>query len=169
MRFQLHTPERLRRVCHRRLPWALPCICSDHERLWVKDYGKAWCLDLRHERYLKQPEQVFSETGIREKVNDLFVDSEKGLWLVSSKGIWETRKKRYLLLPKDAGELQDVEVSDGRIYLFSSSGEVLCYSQNQGKLLYRATAYPESEHANYGRTSLVVKDLTATSTKSGAA
>ena len=130
---------------------------GDHERLWVKDYGKAWCLDLRHERYLKQPEQVFSETGIREKVNDLFVDSEKGLWLVSSKGIWETRKKRYLLLPKDAGELQDVEVSDGRIYLFSSSGEVLCYSQNQGKLLYRATAYPESEHANYGRTSLVVK------------
>ena len=130
---------------------------GDHERLWVKDYGKVWCLDLRHERYLKQPEQVFSETGIREKVNDLFVDSEKGLWLVSSKGIWETRKKRYLLLPKDAGELQDVEVSDGRIYLFSSSGEVLCYSQNQGKLLYRATAYPESEHANYGRTSLVVK------------
>ena len=80
---------------------------GDHERLWVKDYGKAWCLDLRHERYLKQPEQVFSETGIREKVNDLFVDSEKGLWLVSSKGIWETRKKRYILLPKDAGELRE--------------------------------------------------------------
>ena len=38
---------------------------GDHERLWVKDYGKAWCLDLRHERYLTQPEQVFSETGIR--------------------------------------------------------------------------------------------------------
>ena len=96
-----------------------------HDRLWVKEYGKVWCLDLRHEQYLKNPETVFLETGIREKVTDLFVDSEKDLWLVTPKGIWEAKKKRYLLLPKDAGELQDVEVSNDRIYLFFSFGEVI--------------------------------------------
>ena len=128
-----------------------------HDRLWVKEYGKVWCLDLRHEQYLKNPETVFLETGIREKVTDLFVDSEKDLWLVTPKGIWEAKKKRYLLLPKDAGELQDVEVSNDRIYLFFSFGEVICYSQNQGKPLYRKAAYPENERTNYSRTSLVVK------------
>lgn len=128
-----------------------------HDRLWVKDYGKVWCLDLRHERYLKNPGTIFLETGVREKVTDLFLDSEKDLWLVTPKGVWEAKRKRYLLLPKDAGELQDVEVSNHQIYLFFSYGEVICYSRDQGRQLYRKAAYPEEERANYSRTSLVVK------------
>lgn len=102
-------------------------------------------------------------------MTDLFVDSEKDLWLVTPKGIWEAKKKRYLLLPKDAGELQDVEVSNDRIYLFFSFGEVICYSQNQGKPLYRKAAYPENERTNYSRTSLVVKGPDGNFTRSGAA
>ena len=101
--------------------------------------------------------QYSSKQVYGKKVTDLFVDSEKDLWLVTPKGIWEAKKKRYLLLPKDAGELQDVEVSNDRIYLFFSFGEVICYSQNQGKPLYRKAAYPENERTNYSRTSLVVK------------
>lgn len=43
---------------------------GDHDRLWVKDFRRMWCLDLRHERYLKHPEKVFRDMGLKETVTD---------------------------------------------------------------------------------------------------
>lgn len=130
---------------------------GDHDRLWVKDYRRMWCLDLRHERYLKHPEKVFRDMGLKETVTDFFVDSEKGLWLVTSTGLWDGQRKCYLSLTGHEGELQDVEVQDDHLYLFFSSGEMSCHSRHDGRFLYRTAAYPENERADYAHTSLVVK------------
>ncbi len=128
-----------------------------NDLLWIKDYKRLRCLDLRRERYRTHPEQIFRETGTSEHVTDLFVDSEQGLWLVTARGLWEAGLKRYLPLPADAGPLQDVEVAGDRLYLFFSNGEVYCHSRRNGQLLYSEAAYPADERALYANTSLVVK------------
>lgn len=127
------------------------------DRLWVKDWKTLWCLDLRGERYLKRPERLFREMGLNERVTDLFVDSERGLWLVTDKGLWEARNRRWLLLSPGSGELQDVERYSDALYLFFSTGEVACYGYKELTLLYKASAYAEDVKDDYARTSLVVK------------
>ena len=57
----------------------------------------------------------------------------------------------------DAGELQDLDVMNNRLYLFFNTGEILCYTIENGTLLYRKAAYTESERHLYNKTSLVVK------------
>ena len=130
---------------------------GEDDLLWVKEWKKAWCLDLRHERYLKQPADVFRRMGATEEVTDLFLDSEKALWLVTSKGLWDTKNRRWLALPPDAGTLQDVETDNGRLYLFFSTGTLRCHARSSGQFLYQSAAYPPESRALYDRTSLVVK------------
>ncbi len=127
------------------------------EQLWIKAWGRVWCLDLRQERYLKHPEDVFRQLGLRDTVTDLFVDSEKELWLVTRRGVWDTQRKTYLPRVPDAGHLQDLDVDAGHVYLFNDRGEVLCHARRDGKFLYRKAAYPEQEQWLYNHTSLVVK------------
>ncbi len=127
------------------------------EQLWIKAWGRVWCLDLRQERYLKHPEDVFRQLGLRDTVTDLFVDSEKELWLVTRRGVWDTQRKTYLPRVPDAGHLQDLDVDAGHVYLFNDRGEVLCHARRDGKILYRKAAYPEQEQWLYNHTSLVVK------------
>ena len=126
------------------------------DRLWVKDYRRMWCLDLRHECYLQRPADVFREMGLTDTVTDLFVDEEKGLWLVTDKGLFDATRKRYLPYRKETGELQDVTVRDGNIYLYLHTGEVECRRRNDGTILYRTAAYPASERPLYSAMSLVV-------------
>ena len=76
------------------------------DRLWVKDYQKMWCLDLRRERYLQRPADVFREMGLTDTVTDLFVDEEKGLWLVTDKGLFDATRKRYLPYRKPSSRCQ---------------------------------------------------------------
>ncbi len=130
---------------------------GDNDRLWIKNYKHMWCLDLRHERYLTHPEEVFRDMGLAEEVTDLFADSEHGLWLVTERGLWDGRRKKYLPQTTFNGDLQDVETADSLVYLFFSSGELTCHSRRDGRFLYRSAAYPADEQADYDRTSLVVK------------
>ncbi len=128
-----------------------------NDLLWVKDWKRVWCLDLRKEEYVHRPDSIFKTMGMHEHVTDLFVDSEKQLWLVTSDGLWINGHKRFCTLPADAGKLQDLETDDGRLYLFFSHGEVFCHELQSHKLLYRKAAYPQEEIPRFGHQSLVIK------------
>lgn len=130
---------------------------GENDLLWVKDFKRVWCLDVKHERYLDSPESIFRDYGLKDKVLDLFVDSEKRLWFFTEKGLWHKDAKKYITTPSDAGELQDLDVMNNRLYLFFNIGEILCYTIENGTLLYRKAAYTESERHLYNKTSLVVK------------
>lgn len=63
-----------------------------------RDWNKLWCLDLRHERYVNQLENLFLKMGIQEEVTDIFADHQKDLWVITSKGVWDAQRHCYLRL-----------------------------------------------------------------------
>lgn len=130
---------------------------DENDLLWVKDWNSVWAFDLRKECYLRHPEIFFRSLGLKDKVTDLFVDSQKTLWLVTSRGVWDSRNKRYIHLPGEVGTLQDVETMADSLYLFFSTGEVFCYEGGREKMLYRSRAYSAERQNPYAATSLVVK------------
>jgi ligand-binding sensor domain-containing protein len=69
---------------------------GEDDLLWVKDFKRVWCLDVKHEQYLDSPERIFMMYGLREKVQDLFVDSEKRLWCLTKNGLWHKGAKKFI-------------------------------------------------------------------------
>jgi AraC-like DNA-binding protein len=126
-------------------------------RLWVKDWQKLLCMDVRKMSYTKDIRVFFGSLGVRDKVLDFFVDSEKDIWLVTTRGILNLKQKRYYQSLKNAGRLLDIDVDRDRAYLFWKNGEVGCYDMKDQKLIYRRAAYKQDEQGAFGNTSMVVK------------
>ena len=127
------------------------------DRLWVKDWKRVFCLDLRSGHYVPCPNRLLCEMGNGETVLDLFLDSEKGMWLVTKRGLRNEKSGRHIVLPPKAGTLQDLEVDADRLYLFFSTGILRCHDRTSGKLLYESAAYGIDERPLFDVTSLVVK------------
>src|SRR5574344_1650272 len=125
--------------------------------LWVKNCHTLACFDLKHKCYINNIHQLFRRIGITEPVEDVFLDSYKDVWVVTSKGLRRSGYRTCYKLPADAGNLQDLEVMAGNLYLFFGNGEVLGYRLDSGKMLFRRQAYPSSKNGLYKNTSLVVK------------
>lgn len=112
--------------------------------LWVKDDGTLRCFDVRHERYISRLQDlIWNMNGSRKAVTDLFLDSEKTIWLVGADGsVWNTRRKRLYRLPAGNGELQDLDVAGDYGYFFFENGTVMCLSLKSGRVAYVCAAYP---------------------------
>lgn len=130
---------------------------DSNDRLWVKKWRHLWCLDLRHEAYVRQPSDIFRQLGLSDEVTDLFVDGQKKLWLVTEKGLWDTEQKRYLAVPVRPHVLLDLACRDGRLYLFYDNGEVICHDLKADRRLYAVAAYSQEEILDYRGSSLVVE------------
>lgn len=132
---------------------------GEDNRLWLKDYHTLSCFLLKEERYMPHLSGFIQKmNGSRKAVVDLFLDSEKTVWLVRVDGsIWNTRLKRLYRCPSGLGTLQDLDVMNGKGYFFFDSGNVACLSLKDGKVEYVSAAYPHSEKYLYDRMSLVVK------------
>lgn len=128
--------------------------------LWVKEFQRVRCFDLKYFSYVENIDSVFASLGVKEPVIDLFVDSRHHLWLVSG----QNKIKRVdgvpleIKLPPDQGALQDMDVADDGVYAFFSNSSVVCYDAVTGRKRYEATALGGEEADLYGSSSLVVKD-----------
>lgn len=127
------------------------------DMLWVKNTHSLACFDLKRMRYIDDIKGLFKKIGIRTQVRDIFLDSDKHIWVVTPEGLLSVEKGKYYTMPADAGNLQDMEVEKDRLYLFFETGEVVCYDCSSAKMLYRLAAYNSSERSLYSSTSLVVK------------
>ncbi len=125
--------------------------------LWIKTWRTLTCVDLRTQSYVPYPESLFRERGVTGQVEDLFVDCEGRLWLLTPDGLMTPGASSAIDISADQGSLQDVDTWDGTLCLFYSTGEVVCYDPASGKRLYSRAAYPEDEQRDFRRTSLVVK------------
>lgn len=128
--------------------------------LWVKDFQRVRCFDLKYFSYVENIDSIFASLGAKEPVRDLFVDSKHHLWLVCR----QNKMKRAdgvpleIALPQDKGSLQDIDETDDGVYAFFSNSSVICYDAVTGKKRYEAPALSVEEASLYGSSSLVVKD-----------
>lgn len=115
--------------------------------LWIKDWGKVTCIDLRYEKYKPV-------TGLN--IDDIYID-ETGRRVIQS---GDSLKCRDISLPMSAinGTLQDVAGDDDTLYLFDDSGRITAYSIADKTILYRADAYPPEQEADFNKTSLICSD-----------
>ena len=115
-------------------------------RLWLKEYGRLCCLDLQT---LRQVE------GLDVDADDFFVDDLGTTWLLHGRQLCDTVSRRTLLLPDEAGEIQDVVAANGTVFIFFDSGMVIAYDST-GTAQYQSAAYSREVARGYASTSLVI-------------
>lgn len=125
--------------------------------LWIKDTHKLMCLDLYTETYVPNPESYFKNKGLKKPVENLFVDSDSRLWLLSRNKLYKNNSDYFIDTGANDGNLQDLASVKNNLYLFYSTGAVVCYDLKTKEKRYSSTAYSTAEHANFKNTSMVVE------------
>lgn len=123
-------------------------------RMWLKNKQTVTCVDLLTEQSIADIEGIFRAEGVNTSVVDVFVDSEGCLWMMSE-GHFYGSGKPHSIQVNDAMQLQDLDVIGDSIFLFYSTGEVVCHNISSGVEVYRLEAYSHSLIDHYGRTSVV--------------
>lgn len=120
------------------------------QRLWIKDWGKVRCVDLRTMRFVDNCLQLMGKDG----VDDFFVDSEGGIWVVRD-GRVSCGDGSVTLQYTSRATVQDLDVSGTRVFLFSSDGAVSLFDAADGRREAVCPAYGASRAPLYDLTSLV--------------
>ena len=121
-------------------------FADSDDRLWMKRRGRLYCFDLRTMR------QKADSTW---RADDFFIDDSGETWLLQGRELSGNPSGRTLLLPDEAGALQDVVRCGADLYCFFDSGTLVCYGKD-GRRKFQSKAYGEEEAARYRMTSLVV-------------
>lgn len=125
--------------------------------LWIKDHHKLMCIDLRQEQYISDLDSMFRRQGVKDSLQDLFLDDDQRMWLLIDQGLLQPESGTLLHDVNKAGKLQDLGSDDDCLYLFYDTGEVICYDLKTGKRLYAVAAFTTQQIPSFQRTSLVVK------------
>ncbi|WP_195532277.1 two-component regulator propeller domain-containing protein [Bacteroides finegoldii] len=133
---------------------------SDDSLLWVKDHQRLMCINLRQAEYIMDLNTFFQRQGIKQMVEDLFVDKQGRIYFVSNGELIQPETEFRLLLPTKQKKLQDLMAENDRLYLFYDTGEMDCHDLTDGKLLYHTSAYPQNEISKFENTSLVIRGKT---------
>ncbi len=126
---------------------------DDSRRCWIKNLGTVSCLDLRTLRFIPRCDSLLALSAVQ----DFFVDSDKDLWCVSRDTIINRRTDRVFILPSGVGEVQDVDVMDKRVCVFTNRGEAVVFESESGRLISVCQAYGEDLCARCALTSLTVR------------
>lgn len=99
---------------------------DNRQRLWIKNWHSVRCIDMVTKRQCSDFAELWKNIGVRDSVEDLFVDSYvRHLWVVSGDMLIDVETgKRYPV--GDESVILDVEVMDGLVYLFMSNGTLRC-------------------------------------------
>lgn len=110
---------------------------DNNHHLWLKSSHAVSCVDLNTERFVSSVDSVFATYGVRDRVNDMFVDGNGDLWLCIGDYIVSPKYRKKVRLQKGLS-LQDLEVVDKKqLLLFYDNGLLKCYDLERGRLLYQ--------------------------------
>ena len=141
---------------------------DSQDRLWIKEYQKIFCIQLREGRLLEHPfdslsgnekedkKQMMRNNPTGNAIQDLFVDSRKNVWVVmGGDSLLNTQDGNLIHLKKEWGCLQDLDTDGKQVYAFMDSGIVAVFQKD--KLAYTTSAYSAAEAQHYRNTSLTVQ------------
>lgn len=113
-------------------------------RLWMKERGMLRVFDLTTERYITNVDSLLHQLGIKEKVADVYMDSEKHSWFLTTdasvylrceeKGEPEQicRKEEYM---EDYGGLMGVESHGSCSWMIHQKGIIRCYDREKKRFV----------------------------------
>lgn len=130
---------------------------SGDSLLWIKDYERLVCIDLHNGRRMPDLAALFRSKGMRQRVEDLFVDRRGAAWMVAGGELLQPELGFRMKLPEGRGTIQDLMADDRCLYLFYHTGEVACYDVKSREQQYLLAAYPEEERGKFGNTSLILE------------
>lgn len=106
---------------------------SGDSLLWIKDTHKLMCVDLRTEKYVSRLDSYFRKKGFKQPVEDLFMDSNQRLWILTSGRLSQYNSSDFLNIAPNHGKLQDLTSQNNNLYLFYNTGEIVCYDLKKQK------------------------------------
>lgn len=119
------------------------------DNLWVKEHRRMACVDLRRMR-----QRPLTAVGEWRGVADFFVDSRRRAWVVRGDSVQCADGGHALVMPGEAGRLQDIEALGGRICAFFDTGRLFLYGEDGG-IGYKGSPFADGSWRGYSRTSLV--------------
>jgi len=142
---------------------------SNDSMLWIKNTEELMLLNLRKDTYMSNIGQLFCSYGIKDKVQDIYIDAKQGLWAITEKDELfyqpDQKKKATRLLTqisfpeghkRPQTNLQDIAIADGDVFLFYQNGLLLCCDIKTKKKHYCSRPYNETTAKLYEDRTLVV-------------
>ena len=124
--------------------------------IWLKDTYKVSCVDLMSEQFVENVDSVIKMMGCKEPLEDLFVDGDNHVWMLTKKGLYsENTGKYYKVLSKH--NLQDLDVVDNMLLTFYENGEEVGQNLQTGTVVHRTRAYDEEMVKKYKSSSVLLK------------
>lgn len=114
------------------------------KRLWMKERGQLRVFDLTTEQYIYNVDSLFLHFGLKEKVADIFVDSEKRCWFLTSGSqvyMYDGEVKTLDLICRNDefmqyyGELLGVESHGKYSWMVYQKGIIRCYDQEKKRFV----------------------------------
>lgn len=125
--------------------------------LWIKDRFKLMCVSLYQEKYLIDLNKYFAKKGIVDAVDDLFIDDQSQMWVLTSAGLVHVQKSERYNLSLADGKLQDIIAHNNQLFLFFNTGKMVSYDLSTKKRLFEKSAYPIDQYEMFENTSLAIK------------
>lgn len=127
----------------------------DHH-FWLKDKHKVSCVNLHTEKFIPNIAEIFKQEGVKDKVDDLFTDSNIRLWLVSKGRLWGDKCKYSIPLSRKS-KLQDLTNIGDSLFLFYSDSKIEVYNLKTQKLIKTAKTLDSERAKKYYKTTVFIR------------
>ena len=125
--------------------------------LWVKDKYQVTCVDLMTELFVSDVQEVLREMGFYDKAEDLFVDEEGSLLLLSKNKLFNCKTKKSF--PVRTGKhLQDVGKYEELLLLFYDDSSIEAFNYSTGKMEYIKTTLDSKNAVRYKKSSVLMSN-----------
>ena len=128
---------------------------DNNHHLWLKDTHKVTCVDMMSEQFVANVDSVL-KTICQEPVEDLFVDNDGHVWLLTKKGLFSEMDGMYYKVHSNRN-LQDLDVVDNTLITFYESGEEIGQSLQTGNVVHRTRAYDDEMAQKYMNSSVILR------------
>ncbi|MFL9843575.1 hybrid sensor histidine kinase/response regulator transcription factor [Flavobacterium rhizosphaerae] len=119
----------------------------ENNRVWFKNKGRLAVINLSKENCEKHPLKVLQNLGFTGTPTDLFVDTDMGIWVVTSQNkllCYSQVSKKVTTFVHDVTNpdnnldaLYDIVTLNNMVYLCYKSGLLRCYNRLSGKEVYK--------------------------------
>lgn len=101
-------------------------MVDEKDRVWVKEWGKLWCLNLRTGKSESDMRALLPE-NLRSKIHsdkiiDIFYEKGNRFWVLTSDGLWDSKDGNKVPLHIEIEKLADIRSANEKLLIFDIEG-----------------------------------------------